>query len=244
MSMSDRPRRWSRWRHVPCRSMIGHVFPSGRKTWPCTCWMRLCLKSSERRLEQGCKKRSQRRKPPKADFGLFERWQPPSQIKTWPKSRASNRSIGSGTSAARNARPIGSDACRPPARISHHSKTKATSAASRARGVVAAVLRGLFPGKFKKSWSPDHLVALKKIEQAIRVGDLFALAMPRGSGKTTMIVAAILWAILCGHRSYIALIVANQETRRQVIERDKDRARDKRQAARAVARGMPSGAIA
>lgn len=63
-----------------------------------------------------------------------------------------------------------------------------------------------FPGKFKKRWSDDHLVAIKKMEKAIRHGDLFALAMPRGSGKTTLVVAAILWAILCGYRSYVALI--------------------------------------
>lgn len=63
-----------------------------------------------------------------------------------------------------------------------------------------------FPAKFTKNFSPDHLKAIDKIEASAVDGLLFALAMPRGSGKTTIVVAAVLWAILCGHRGYVALI--------------------------------------
>jgi hypothetical protein len=63
-----------------------------------------------------------------------------------------------------------------------------------------------FAGKFKKEFSPDHLKAIAKIEASIIDGLLFALSMPRGSGKTTLIVCAVLWAILSGRRRYIALI--------------------------------------
>lgn len=63
-----------------------------------------------------------------------------------------------------------------------------------------------FPGKFKKTFSPDHEKAIKKMEASIVDGLLFALSMPRGSGKTTLIIAAVCWAILTGRKKYIALI--------------------------------------
>ncbi len=40
-----------------------------------------------------------------------------------------------------------------------------------------------FPQTFYLPWSPDHLRVIDKIEQAVRHGGLFAMAMPRGSGK-------------------------------------------------------------
>ena len=40
-----------------------------------------------------------------------------------------------------------------------------------------------FPLTFHLPWSPDHLKVIGKIEQAVLRGRLFAMAMPRGSGK-------------------------------------------------------------
>lgn len=40
-----------------------------------------------------------------------------------------------------------------------------------------------FSEVFYLDWSPDHLRVMDKIERAVRYGGLFALAMPRGSGK-------------------------------------------------------------
>ena len=40
-----------------------------------------------------------------------------------------------------------------------------------------------FPDTYAIEWSPDHLKAIDKIETAVLRGGLFALAMPRGSGK-------------------------------------------------------------
>ena len=42
-----------------------------------------------------------------------------------------------------------------------------------------------FPFTFHLAWSPDHLKVIAKIEQAVLHGGLFAMAMPRGSGKTS-----------------------------------------------------------
>jgi hypothetical protein len=63
---------------------------------------------------------------------------------------------------------------------------------------------------FPLAWSPDHLTAIAKIEAAVLRGELFAFAMPRGSGKTTLCEAACLWAMLYGHRPFIVLVGADQ----------------------------------
>lgn len=62
--------------------------------------------------------------------------------------------------------------------------------------------RSLFP----LAWSDDHLRAIHIIETAVIEGGLFAFAMPRGSGKTTLVEVAVQWAALYGHRRFTALI--------------------------------------
>jgi hypothetical protein len=64
---------------------------------------------------------------------------------------------------------------------------------------------------FYLPWSDDHLTVIRKIERAVLTGGLFAQAMPRGSGKTALSEAAVLWAILAGHRRFVVLIGAAQE---------------------------------
>ncbi|MCK4873622.1 MAG: phage terminase large subunit family protein [Phycisphaerales bacterium] len=68
-----------------------------------------------------------------------------------------------------------------------------------------------FPQTFTMAWSDDHLKVISKIEQAVLEGGLFAMAMPRGSGKTTLCEMACLWAILNGAREFVALIGADEE---------------------------------
>lgn len=64
----------------------------------------------------------------------------------------------------------------------------------------------VFPEKFTKEFSDDHKKAIRKMEASIVGGLLFALSMPRGSGKTTLIICAVLWAIVTGRRRYVAMI--------------------------------------
>ncbi len=68
-----------------------------------------------------------------------------------------------------------------------------------------------FPQTFALAWSDDHLKVIAKIEQAVLEGGLFAMAMPRGSGKTTLCEIACLWAILIGAREFVCLIGADEE---------------------------------
>ena len=75
----------------------------------------------------------------------------------------------------------------------------------------------VLPERFKKKWSADHLKAIAKIERAVVEGDVFALAMPRGSGKTTLVVAAVLWAILNGYRRYVVLIGSDRDAAAKLL---------------------------
>lgn len=74
-----------------------------------------------------------------------------------------------------------------------------------------------FPEVFTLAWSDDHLKALEKIELAVLKGMLFAYAMPRGSGKTTLAETASLWALLYGHREFVCLIGASEEAASEML---------------------------
>jgi hypothetical protein len=45
-----------------------------------------------------------------------------------------------------------------------------------------------------------------RIEQAVFRSGLFAMAMPHGSGKSTICECACIWAVLYGHREFICRI--------------------------------------
>ncbi len=67
-----------------------------------------------------------------------------------------------------------------------------------------------FPLTFHLPWSADHLKVIAKIEEAVLHGGLFAMAMPRGSGKTTICECACIWAVLNGHREFVCLIGSDE----------------------------------
>jgi hypothetical protein len=52
-----------------------------------------------------------------------------------------------------------------------------------ARDSFRVFCENYFPLTFSLGWSQDHLLVIEKIEQAVLHGGLFAMAMPRGSGK-------------------------------------------------------------
>jgi len=75
-----------------------------------------------------------------------------------------------------------------------------------------------FPLTFHLAWSPDHLKVIGKIEQAVLRGGLFAMAMPRGSGKTTICECACIWAVLFGHREFVCLIGSDEGHAMDMLE--------------------------
>ena len=75
-----------------------------------------------------------------------------------------------------------------------------------------------FPEAFCLPWSPDHLKVIAKIEQAVLRGGLFAMAMPRGSGKTSLAETACIWAMLTGAREFVCLIGSDAGHARGMLE--------------------------
>lgn len=75
-----------------------------------------------------------------------------------------------------------------------------------------------FPASFAKPFSADHLKVIRRIEEAVLRGGLFALAMPRGSGKSTLCETACLWALLYGHRRFVVLIGAERDKADSMLE--------------------------
>lgn len=57
-------------------------------------------------------------------------------------------------------------------------------------------------------WSHTHLDVMRRIEEAVRDGKLYAIAMSRGGGKTSLIKAGTLWAVLYGYRRWVCMIAA------------------------------------
>ena len=78
-------------------------------------------------------------------------------------------------------------------------------------------LKSYFPSAFYLPWSADHLRVIAKLETAIKEGGLFALAMPRSSGKSTLIERAAIWAILTNRRKFVCLIGATQEAAERLL---------------------------
>lgn len=75
-----------------------------------------------------------------------------------------------------------------------------------------------FPESYSLAWSPDHLKVIEKIETAVLRGGLFALALPRGSGKTTITESAALWSMLYGHREFVVLIGATESAALELLD--------------------------
>lgn len=75
-----------------------------------------------------------------------------------------------------------------------------------------------FKDVFYLKWSKIHLAVIEKIERVINSGEIFALAMPRGSGKTTLFQIAVLWAAITGRTELVVLIAANAFRANQLLE--------------------------
>jgi hypothetical protein len=71
--------------------------------------------------------------------------------------------------------------------------------------------RSYMANVFKLPSCQDHLRCNAVMQRAFMEGGLFALAMPRGGGKTAKCRAAMLWGVCYGHRRYPYLIGANDD---------------------------------
>ncbi|HZZ77413.1 MAG TPA: terminase gpA endonuclease subunit [Gemmataceae bacterium] len=69
-------------------------------------------------------------------------------------------------------------------------------------------LKTYLAASFPLPFCPDHYRVIAKAERAILEGDLSAIAMPRGTGKTEICKGACTWAVNYGHRRFVLLIGA------------------------------------
>lgn len=79
-------------------------------------------------------------------------------------------------------------------------------------------LRTYLPGTFSLPFSDDHRKALHRLATCAMRGGLFALAMPRGSGKTSMCEGAAIWSLLAGHRRFVMLIGSDEDAAVSMLE--------------------------
>jgi hypothetical protein len=75
-----------------------------------------------------------------------------------------------------------------------------------------------FPATFVLEWSNDHLETIKAIQDAALRGELYFFAMPRGSGKTSLVEVAALWAISYGHQLFVAIIGSDEPHAKTMLE--------------------------
>lgn len=71
---------------------------------------------------------------------------------------------------------------------------------------------------FTLSWSKYHLSAIEKIESVVRDNAKFALAMPRGSGKSSLCHWAMVWSVLCGYSRYCLYVGATSASAGRRLE--------------------------
>ena len=88
----------------------------------------------------------------------------------------------------------------------------------RCAGSLEDFCRTYFPETFYLDWSEDHHKVIAKIETAVRKGGLFAVAMPRGEGKTTICERAAIWALLYGYRKFIIIIGASEDAAQELAD--------------------------
>lgn len=81
---------------------------------------------------------------------------------------------------------------------------------NRAKNDFPRFCKTYFPSIYTLPWSTIHYAAADRIQKAILNGGLFAFAMPRGSGKTSLCESATLWALLYDHLNFVVLIGATE----------------------------------
>ena len=83
---------------------------------------------------------------------------------------------------------------------------------------LTAFCRGCQPGIFTRKFAPIHDEVISRLEISINTGGLYAYAMPRATGKTSLAEAACIWAIVTGKRLYVVLISATERHGTQSLE--------------------------
>jgi len=88
---------------------------------------------------------------------------------------------------------------------------------SRCRDSLRLFCETYNPG-IRWDWSSDHLKVIDRLQEAVFLGAMQALAEPRGWGKTALCRMAALWALSYRHRRYPFVIGATDGKAREAVE--------------------------
>lgn len=78
-------------------------------------------------------------------------------------------------------------------------------------------LRTCFPQAYSLEFSNDHLKVIDALYRTVTKGQKKAIAMPRGSGKTTMCTHTALFALLYNYRQYLFIVCADLNAAKNLI---------------------------
>lgn len=82
---------------------------------------------------------------------------------------------------------------------------------------LAKFLTTYFPDVFVHPWSRVHLKLIKLTTMAVLAGIMLAMAIPRGFGKTSLCVRAVIWAIAYKHHRLVMLLAATNDAAEELI---------------------------
>ena len=135
-----------------------------------------------------------------------------------PNPRLSDTDRAAVSQSVKHARLV--EASRKLARIVKHADPDAKTKAARTRleKSLTAWIKRHGGEAFDQPFSPDHIKVIDKIEHAINQGGQFAVAMPRGHGKTTILKYALLYCMLTGRRRYIVIVAATEEMAHALVD--------------------------
>jgi len=73
------------------------------------------------------------------------------------------------------------------------------------------------PNAVRLGWSDDHLELIDALQTILLYGGQLAIGMPRGTGKTTIVIRALAWAVSYGHHRFGVLIAATDPKARKAL---------------------------
>lgn len=86
------------------------------------------------------------------------------------------------------------------------------------RNDLRLFLETYFPQTFSLKWSRDHIEIIKEIERGITKGGFQAESAPRGTGKTSILERAGIFATFYGHRFFMVIIGASDAAAADILQ--------------------------
>lgn len=102
--------------------------------------------------------------------------------------------------------------------VGEPAKIKNPRRRNRCRLNLKSFLTTYLKHKFPLKFSPSHELLIDVVERAVLEGTQQLIVYPRGSGKTTVARASVLWALMYGHRKFPFLFAADDTKARQHID--------------------------